>query len=62
MRYKITLKIEREIEVSDESELKQKSWDAISKAFNDCIFDNDNPGREEQFITKVKIDDEVRDN
>ncbi len=56
MKYKIIFKIEKEIEISDESELKEKSWKVISDTFNDCIFDNKNPGREEQYMTRLKID------
>lgn len=51
-KYKVVLKIEREIEVENIEDLKQSCWEVISEAFNKEIFsDGDRKLNPEKYLT-----------
>ncbi len=56
MKYEVELKIKTIIDVKDESELnlREKSWNALSKIFEHEIFEKQ--GDCEEFITRTKIE------
>ena len=53
MKYKVTHEIVAFIDIDDVADLKEKSWEAVSKIMEDAVFGNE--GKEEELITRERI-------